>query len=617
MPSPEKASASPLEELERKLYKPGAFDVSQERPPLRHTEPTTAPGWQPPPAPPPPPPKKGLPWSTRFLIGAIAFFVLAAIAAAAIFWLGTRSISSENVELSVDAPIAIASGDTVSLLITVRNNNPTTILGTNLTVDLPDGTREATNKTEPFDHYVDTLGDIPPGGEAMRTVNAVLFGAQQEVLVIPLKVEYRTEDSNALFVVEEQYSIEVTTSPLTLTVNAPAEAASGEPFTMAVTVRSNAPTSLENVALEASYPFGFSVSQTSVPSTRGTFSLGTLTPGAERTVTITGTLSGQELDERAFGFTAGTGSGSDVALPYASADATIALARPFLATNLSLNRATTEEVVAPPGESVSGMISWINNLAVPVSDARISIAFSGNALDPTTVYTQSGFYRSSDATILFSKDTNRDLVQLAAGDRGTGAFSFSPKSAAALTGTSNPTITLTVSIAGNRVGQDRVPEQVSSTLTRTVKVGTVVAFSSRLVRNEGPFTNLGPVPPKAGTETTYTVLLSARNTVNSVGGASASMTLPSYVRFTGQVSPSAETVVYDERTRTVTWRVNDLAAGGSQDAAFQVAFTPSSSQVGRAPTMVSEQTFTGTDRFTKEQVKATAEPLPTPSQVTN
>jgi hypothetical protein len=150
---------------------------------------------------------------------------------------------------------------------------------------------------------------------------------------------------------------------------------------------------------------------------------------------------------------------------------------------------------------------------------------------------------------------------------------------------------------------------VSSTVTKTVKVSTSVAYTSRVLRSIGPFTNTGPVPPKPNTETTYTIELSAVNAVNAMDTAQASMTLPSYVRFTGAVSPAG--VTYDDRTRTVTWRVNDLAGGATAKAYFQVAFLPSVSQSGTSPALVSEQVFTGIDHFTKGTITVKADRLTT------
>jgi len=612
-------SDSPLESMRKRLYAPGPIET----PPLtprhdipRQPVPPPQQGWTPPPPPVQKPPSgwSAMPWTSRFLVIAIGFFVLAGATAAGLFLLGSRDISAEKVIIDPDGPPAISSGDTVAIVIRVKNENPVTITNANIFIDLPDGTREAMDKSRPYDNYSDTLGNLGSGQETSRTVNAVMFGAQNQVLTIPIRVEYKAEGSNASFVSEDEYTVTVTTSPISLTVAAPNEAASGEPFTLIVTARSNAPAPLEHVGIEVTYPPGFSLQSTDPRPSSGTlFNIGTLQPGQQQSITIRGTLSGQDTDERVFRFVSGPRTGEDateIALPYASTDKLVQVARPFLATTLTLNRDTADTVLVPPGEAVSGALTWQNNLQVPVSDARITVKFSGNAFDPAQVYASSGFYRSSDSTILFSKDTNEELAQLLPGDTGSGGFSFTPKSAAALAGVPSPTVTMTVSIAGNRVGQSGVPETVSSTVTKTVKVGTEVQFDSRVLRSVGPFTNTGPVPPRPNVETTYTIELSAVNSVNPVAGAQASVVLPSYVRFTGAVSP-AGSVTYDERTRTVTWRANDLAGGATARAYFQVALLPSVSQNGISPVLIPEQTFTATDRFTQGRVEVTAERLTT------
>ena len=609
-----------LERLQKRLYANQdlpEFSLPQLRPKQTSIGASaTQTAWQPPPVPQPIQPKKpGMPWTSKFLIGAIGFFVLAGAAAAGIYLLGARSVSSDNVTIDVQGPVSIASGDTVALLITVRNGNPAAITSTNLIVDLPEGARQAADKTQPFDHYTDSLGDLAPGGEAARTVSAVLFGAQQQELVIPIKVEYRTEGSNALFVAEATYTVRVTTSPLELTVSGAAEAASGEPFTLAVRLRSNAATPIENVAVRIDYPFGFILSNANPKPQQGSlFTFATLASGEERTITLTGVLSGSDADERFFRLSAGTldASGS-IGLTYATADAPVRIARPFLATSLSLNRDSGDVVQARPDEAVSGLLTWQNNLTVPVTDAQITVSFTGNGLDPASVSTQSGFYRSSDATILFSKDTNRDLAQLQPGASGTGSFSFTPKTAAQLAGVANPMITLTVSIAGNRISQDRVPERVSSTVTKTVRVGTSIDFQSRVVRRSGPFTNTGQLPPRPDAETTYTIELTATNSLNSVSGGATSMTLPSYVRFTGSAQPADGSIAYDERTRTLVWRAGDLNGGQTKKAYFQVALLPSISQSGTSPVLVPEHSFTATDDFTREQLSIRADRLTTQS----
>lgn len=605
---------SPLESLEKRLYQQpvgqepqrgAAFQV----PAYSNQETPTPYGWQ---APPPPPPKRRLPWTVWFLIGTVGFLLIAGLAALFLIYHGTRAISSDRVQIQMQAPVSIASGDTVQLVITVHNGNPTALNNASLFATLPDGTRAA-DTDAPLTQYTDVLGTIAPGADVTRTVQVKLFGTAGQSLSIPMRVEYHTAGSNALFVTNKSGSLTVSTSPISVQVQTLSQSPSGQPLTLTVIVRSNASAPVENVALMAQYPSGFSArSSDPAPTATNFFSLGTLVPGDQRIVKITGVLIGQNADQRTFRFTAGSANPdgtSTLGNSYAEGDATVAITHPFLNVGLSLNRESADTVIASPGDSIGALLSWQNTLTGTLSNASITVALSGNALDRSSIYSGTGFYRSTDSSIVFDSSTNPALASLAAGDTGAGSFSFNVKSPAALTGLKNPTITLTVSVTGQQGSQGGAAQALSSTLTRTVKIGSTVTVSSSLAHTAGK--DSGPVPPAAGTETTYTVTLAAKNGVNSVGAAKETFQLPSYVRFTG-IADSG--VLYNPDSRTVTWTVGDMQPGGNASARFQVGITPSTSQHGSAPVIVNDQSFSGVDRFTGQQVYASAPALTTELQ---
>jgi hypothetical protein len=136
-------------------------------------------------------------------------------------------------------------------------------------------------------------------------------------------------------------------------------------------------------------------------------------------------------------------------------------------------------------------------------------------------------------------------------------------------------------------------------------VATDLSLSTRAVRTIGPFTNSGVWPPKVDQETTYTIMMTAKNTVNAVAGAKAGMVLPQNVRFTGSVSPSDGSLIYNSSTREVIWTVGDMGTASQKQMAFQVALLPSYSEKGTSPVLVGEQSIVGTDRFIQAQVKMT------------
>ena len=555
-------------------------------------------------APPPPSKKPRFSWAAIFLAIAALFFVLAVSAAAYFLVFGGRSVSTDRVIITPDGPTSISSGDVVTLLISVENRNPVTVMSTSLSAEFPDTARSAENEEVPFTHYEDTVGDIISGETGTRSVRAVLYGSENERIVIPITFEYRIEGSNAVFVKEAAYEVLITSSPISVRAEAVSEAAAGQSLTFAVTVRSNAKEPLQNVAVYAQYPFGFTPRRGEGP----VFPVGTLAPGEERTVTVTGTLTGENSDERVFRFTGGIqrDEGTSVlAVSYSTATVAVTLAKPFLLATLSLNRDTGSSPVIEAGAPVQGIVSWINTLPTPVLDGQVSVKLSGAALEPSSVSAYGGFYRSSDTTVVYSRETDTGLGNLAPGATGSGSFNFRTKPSAALAGMKNPTVTAVISVAGRRVGESNVPEAISSSVTRIIKVGTDLGLTGTSLYSTGAFTNTGPWPPVADQETTYTLDLVLTNTVNSVADATVSGVLPSYVRYVGATSPADGTVSYNAATRTVTWRAGEVAAGSTRRASFQVALLPSASQRGTSPVLMSSVKATGTDRFTQKALLET------------
>lgn len=598
---------SPLERMRKRLYEPEQPSAPVS-PHLKEEHLGQSPGTWTPPA--PPVEKKRISPYTYFLVGAVAFFIVSAILAVLFLFFGARSVSTDNVDLTVKGPTSIASGDTVSLVLTIENRNPTPITDTSISVEFPEGTRSADNTSESMVLYTDTVGDVLPGEKTTRTARAVISGRANQIVTIPVVFEYRTEGSNATFQKKEEYTFTITSSPISLTVSTLGESASGQPVTITVAARANGVDPVDNVAVLAEYPFGFTL-KSAEPSPAGNlFTLGTIAPGETKTIKITGVLSGQQSDERVFRFTAGVpkGEGSQaLAVSYTTQESAVTITRPFLGVSLALNRDTADTVIARAGTAIQGTLTWVNTLPVPVTDAEIRVKVQGDAVDYQRISSASGYYRSSDTTVVYNRDEQASLARLDPNDTGGGTFTVPMKTGASMNALRNPSITFVVSVSGKRLSESGVPETVSSSVTKTVKVSTDLTLTSRAVRTIGPFTNTGPWPPVADTPTTYTIIMTAGNTVNSVGGAKVTTTLPSYVSFTGATSPNDGSITYNTSTREVTWSIGDMPAGTSgKTGSFQISFLPSASQRGTSPVLVFPQTITGTDRFVQKQVTGAA-----------
>jgi len=544
-------------------------------------------------------------------MGAIVFFFAALSLAGFFFYFGGNTVSVDKIIIDIQGPTTIAGGDTVPLSLTITNKNPVAVDNAIIEIDFPSGTRDATDMLVAYPRYVENLGTLASGASITRSVKAVVFGGAGQNLTLPVSFSYGAAGSNAVFVKKYSYELAISTTPLGITVDTLTETVSGKPLTLTLTVRSNAVVPLSNVVLVGSFPFGFSPTSSSLPLNNSSFLLGTLAPGASKTVTLTGTLTGQNKEQRVFHFTVGTANTSNnqtLAVTYMTQDATVTIAAPFIETTLSLNGDSSGSTVLTPGSSQNVTISYTNTLATSVWNAGVTIALSGSAIDYDSIKTTSGFYNSANRTIVFSRDTDPALATLAPGASGLGAFTFS--TLPTMSFASAPTANFTISVSGTRVGQTNVPEEVNSTVTKTFKVVTVVTLSASSLYTSGSISNSGPIPPRANQATTYTVLWSAQNKGSAVAGGTVSTILPSYVSYTGLTSGSG-TFSYDDKSRTVSWNAGDLAQGANVQGAFQVSLIPSTSQKGSAPSLTNTATFSGYDRFAGVQVSATAVPVTT------
>ena len=72
----------------------------------------------------------------------------------------------------------------------------------------------------------------------------------------------------------------------------------------------------------------------------------------------------------------------------------------------------------PAGGKVTGTLNWSNNLPIEINDATVEIKISGKSFDRNQVSVgNGGFYRSSDNTIIWDRNSLYTLNDLNPGYR--------------------------------------------------------------------------------------------------------------------------------------------------------------------------------------------------------
>ncbi|HWB33963.1 MAG TPA: hypothetical protein VG753_01410, partial [Candidatus Paceibacterota bacterium] len=372
---------------------------------------------------------------------------------------------------------------------------------------------------------------------------------------------------------------------------------------------------VNNVVVGAQYPFGFTLASAQPSATAGgTFwRLGTMQPGATQTIHITGTIDASDGDQRVFRFLVGSNSDptdTQVDVPFLTLPQTVSVEQPFISGSISVNGKTGQNIVVSAGQQLQGEVDWQNNLSDSISDLELDLSFSGPSVDRSSINSGSGFYQSSNTTIIWSKDMNAALASVAPGAMGSFPFSFATLPAAVQnTLITNPTITLNLTVHAVRQGDSGAPSDLSSAATAKLVLASQLSLAAQSMRTTGPFINTGPTPPRAEAGTSYTIALTLKNSANTVANTSVQTTLPPYVNFL-TATPSSG-ITYDSGSRTVTWPLGDVKAGvgyttSADQAYFQVMLIPSASQVGTAPALTGPVTVSGLDRYAQVQVQASA-----------
>lgn len=554
-------------------------------------------------------------FAKKFFIVSIGFFVIAAAAAAYLFFGGANFISSQNIDLQIVAPSLIEGGSEAQIQIIIQNRNASELRLADLILEYPPGTRDPKDPQKEYPRERQSLGTIEPGRQVKRTASAIFYGEEGSTQKVRATLEYSIEGSTAIFTKEAEALFSIGSSPVSISVTAPQSVTAGAPFAIELLVHSNAEKPIEHVVIEAQYPAGFTALSASPRQSAGQrlWRLGELRPGASQTISLRGVLEGQDGDSRIFRFLAGQESdetATRIRVPFLSLPTTIAVARPIIAGSITLEGESGKTVAAPAGKILQGSIAWRNNSAEPVQDIEVVLTLRGPVLDRASIGSPTGFYQSSETSIIWTKSRDPSLARAEPGAGGTLQFSFAtllPGAGGTLY--QNPVVDLALSLRAARPDEG-APQEVRGAAETQVTLASAAALSASASAQGGA------IPPRAESTTQYAVTWSIKNSSNTLANAAVSAVLPPYVGFVS----GGEGVVFEQASRTVRWSAGDIKAGAgynspARDANFVVSLTPSESQVGQAPTVTGAAAFTGTDRFAQVQVSATAEPPTTGAAV--
>lgn len=550
----------------------------------------------------------------KFFVGAGIFFVFAIALAAYFFLNGSRSISIENVSINILGNAFTQGGEPLPLTLEIGNKNATPLELTDLVIEYP---RSGTDLTDPTDveRIRESIGTIASGELLNHKTTLTLYGKEGTTKRMKFTLQFHVPGSNAIFQREKEYAVTISSAPITLTVSGPNTTTANQEYTATISIAANTSRVIPDMLVRVDYPTGFKFLRADPAPAylSNIWDVGTITPGKQIDIKITGRFNAEDGDERSLRVFTGERDSANknaIGVVYQSVLHTVDIVRPFIEAHLVINGQRGNDVVISPRAPIAVEIPWANNLPTTILNGQIKVSLSGELIDKASISPTGGFYNSSENTITWNRDTDGAFALLNPGAGGSVGFTF--KTFGLYSNNqiaTNPAVTISVSISGEQPQEGNFLQSVDSAETRTAKLTTDFALTGAAFYRNGPFTNTGPLPPKVDGRTTYTIKWTATSSANSVKNVVVKAKLPAYVHFLSKVSPDDEDLSLDPLTGEVIWNIGTVPRGAgftvpAKDVFFQVELAPSLSQLGGTPTLILEANASGIDSYTSYPLTA-------------
>ncbi len=523
-----------------------------------------------------------------------------------------RGGNNEKLGIDFFVPSHFTAGEKISYRVVYENKTSSSLRKIEATLTYPEGSmtsRADSNDLENVSSQTLTNEELEAGERAEFNFEAFLFGTLGEKKEVQLLVTYHTDDSNASLSIEGKKELEVASLPLALAFTFPSKVNLGEEFEFSLSYISTASSLFPRMGIEMEYPPSFQFLGSTPSSGRANplWDIGNLEPGKSGEIKIRGVFVGDAEEKRIFNATLGTFS-RDGLSPYVTQERQLGVSLPGFVLSQIIRGARGGAVT--PGEKLTWEIFFQNVSGEILEGAEISVFFAGEAFEYSSLVAETGSFFSGDSLLRWDKNNLPALLLLEPGEEGTLSFSLPVKTILPVKDADDKNFSVTSKVIV-KVGGATLAEDI-----HTYKVNSRFEFYQRGLRTPGPFENTGPIPPRVGEKSTYTLSWQLLNSSNDLSGVVVRGALPAHVRWEGVVSPEKENLTFNSNTGEVVWNIGNLGRGAGmflpvRQVSFQVSLTPGTNTVGKTPELISGANAIAKDIFTGIQLESFAGPVDT------
>ncbi len=534
------------------------------------------------------------------IVSALAIFIIAILGYFAL----RRPAAPEQPKVSValEVPANAPSGAEIIAKVLVTNNDTKTITKGTLELVYPSGVTfvSANPQPENLSGTVFSLPDVPAGINVAVLIKVRLEGNVGSQLSFIGTLKYRIAGLSADFSAEAKGVVQVTAAGAGISVEGPREIANASVVSYTVSYSNQGTSDLKAVRVKLVTPQGFQFAQSEPDPSQGTDTWD-ITPfpvGAQGTIRVSGTFSGGQPGQ-SYTFLA------QLLVPDANGQyyvqtegqyTTAITNQPLLVTQAVEGVSATETPVLKAGDTVQYALAYKNNATVVAKAVRIVFSIDSAAADLSSIQAEGGSI--SGNTVTFTAAGYSALESVSPGDSGEVSVSFRLRNPLVNDRTTNPKLVTNVKITSNEYDSFLPGNSITADLSTEVRAESALVHVS------------GPLPPRVGQQTSYTVKISLRNTTSDVRQNVFTAVVASGVTLdkTALASDVARDLTYDQATGRISWRFDTLSAhSGSflpvKNVELVVRVTPPAAAVGKPLKLLRELSLKGADTGTGKAVQ--------------
>jgi len=524
---------------------------------------------------------------------ALAAIVIMLLGSLINIWLFSRAKLFNLMEFRVSSsPEALVNGQETEFIIAYANATNDELTNVALVLKLPESLRNPQFNLEGYDTKTHTLkiGDMAAKAHGQLIVKGLLldnFDAKQEFLaVINYKNKYgqdRQEFFNQDFILSN--------SVIETKINLPARLIATSPFEGKISIKNNSDLTFKNLKIKFSDSNNFRLIKSDLGSiAEQPWPIDSLPKGLEKNYNFSGKVYIDKPQNASISIeTYATYEDKEYLISRSSTSAWSEFAK-FIIDFVN----TEKNQIASPGDSINYTLHYKNTENVSLQNVELGVLVFGE-------------YAEKEKYSAIKIDT------INPGQEGTAEISIPIKSSIGFDAYNENGYNIEARVYAVYSGASIESLPLITKLNSRLIVNTAAVFFT----SEGDQIGVGSVPPRVGEYVSYWAVIKVMNTNNKVHDAKLIAQLPEGVDFTNIYNVTAgNQIIHHENSKQIEWQIEDIPVlagyyNPAPEARIQLAITPSESQVGQTPALLSSISVSATDDVTGALISAAGKNITT------